>query len=184
MKPCPFDPASHEATTITKPALGMSADYGLTPQPNTSDPDPLAKSQSSLAYSEAGVDTGELIIRGGTHYEFSFIPNVAFGGTLRGADMTAWYTTAWFDKYVKGDASADRRLLTNRWRSDSLEAAIDPNHDGNMFSFYYPSRLDIGLARGGRFGCEDLRGSCPGIVTDDGRSGGYSYLEVATSPDG
>ena len=88
MKPCPFDPASHEAATITKPALGMSADYGLTPQPNTSDPDPLAKSQSSLAYSEAGVDTGELIIRGGTHYEFSFIPNVAFGGTLRGADRS------------------------------------------------------------------------------------------------
>ncbi len=184
VKPCPFDPASHEATTITKPALGMSADYGLTPTPYTSDPDPLAKSQSSLAYSEAGVDTGQLNIRGGTHYEFSFIPNVAFSATLRGADMTAWYTTAWFDKYVKGDASADRRLLTNRWRSDSLAAAIDPNHDGNMFSFYYPSRLDIGLARGGRFGCEDLRGSCPGIVTDDGRSGGYSYLEVATSPDG
>jgi dienelactone hydrolase len=184
VKPCPFDPASHEEAQITKPALGMSADYGLTPQPNTSDPDPLAKSRQSLAYSQAGVDTGELIIRGGTHYEFSFIPNVAFGGTLRGADMVAWYTAAWFDKYVKGDSSADRRLLTNRWRSDSLEAAIDPNHDGNMFSFYYPSRLDIGLARGGRFGCEDLRSSCPGMVSDDGRAGNYSYLDVATSPDG
>ena len=45
MKPCPFDPASHEAAPITKPALGMSADYGLTPNPYTSDPDPLAKSQ-------------------------------------------------------------------------------------------------------------------------------------------
>jgi dienelactone hydrolase len=184
VKPCPFDPASHEAAQITKPALGMSADYGLTPQPNTSDPDPLAKSQSSLAYSQAGVDTGELIIRGGTHYEFSFIPNVAFGGTLRGADMVAWYTTAWFDKYVKGDASADRRLLTTRWQADSLEAAIDPNHDGNMFSFYYPSRLDVGLARGGGFLCENLRSGCAGMVSDDGRAGGYSYVEVATSPDG
>jgi dienelactone hydrolase len=184
VKPCPFDPASHAEAQITKPALGMSADYGLTPQPNTSEPDPLAKSRQSLAYSQAGVDTGELIIRGGTHYEFSFIPNVAFGGTLRGADMVSWYTTAWFDKYVKGDASADRRLLTNRWRSDSLEAAIDPNHDGNMFSFYYPSRLDIGLPRGGRFGCEDLRAGCAGMASSDGWSGGYSYLEVATSPDG
>ena len=78
--------------------------------------------------------------------------------------MVAWYTAAWFDKYVKGDASADRRLLTTRWQSDSLEAAIDPNHDGNMFSSYYPSRLDIGLARGGRFGCEDLRSGCAGMV--------------------
>jgi dienelactone hydrolase len=184
VKPCPFDPASHEEAQITKPALGMSADYGLTPQPNTGDPDPLAKSQQSLAYSQAGVDTGELIIRGGTHYEFSFIPNMGFGGTLRGADMVAWYTTAWFDKYVKGDAGADRRLLTNRWQSDSLEAAIDPNHDGNAFSFYYPSRLDIRRAGGGRFTCENLRAGCTGMTSTDGWPGGYSYLDVATAPDG
>ena len=107
VKPCPADPASHDPVPITKPALGMSADYGLTPTPYTSDPDPLAKSRQSLAYSAAGVDTGELIVRGGTHYEFSFIPNVGFPATLRGADAVAWYTTAWFDKYVKGDATAD-----------------------------------------------------------------------------
>jgi dienelactone hydrolase len=181
VKPCPFDPASHEDASITKPALGMSADYGLTPEPNTSDPDPQAKSGQSLAYSQAGVDTGELIIRGGTHYEFSFIPNVAFGGTLRGADLVAWYTTAWFDKYVKQDGTADKRLLTTRWQSDALEAAIDLDHDGNMFSFYYPSRLDIRKSGGGRFVCEDLRAGCAGMSSSDGWSGGYSYLEVATA---
>jgi dienelactone hydrolase len=184
VKPCPSDPASHADAPITKPALGMSADYGLTPQPNTSDPDPLAKSTQSLAYSQAGVDTGEIIIRGGTHYEFSWIPNVGFGATLRGADAVAWYTTAWFDKYVKGDSGADKRLLTNRWRSDAREAAIDPGHDGNLFSFYYRSRLDIGLAKGGRFLCEDLRPACPGIVSTDGQPADYSYLKVATTPDG
>ncbi len=184
VKPCPADPASHAPAQITKPALGMSADYGLTPSLYTSDPDPQAKSTQSHAYSQAGVDTGEIVIRGGTHYEFSFIPNPAFGGTLRGADQVAWYTAAWFDKYVKGDASADRRLLTNRWRSDSAEAAIDPNHDGNLFSSYYRSRLDIGLSGSGGFTCEDLRAGCPGLVTSDGRPAGYSYLDVATSPDG
>ena len=184
VKPCPADPASHADASITKPALGMSADYGLTPQPNTGDPDPLAKSQQSLAYTQAGVDTGELIIRGGTHYEFSFIPNPGFGGTLRGADLVAWYTTAWFDKYVKRDSSADRRLLTARWQSDALSAAIDPNHDGNMYSFYYPSRLDIGRAGGGRFRCENLRAGCAGMSSNDGWAGSYSYLEVANSPDG
>ena len=99
--------------------------------------------------------------------------------------MVAWYTTAWFDKYVKGDASADRRLLTTRWRSDALEAAIDPNHDGNMFSFYYRSRLDIGLARRRAV---RVRGPAQRLrrawSSDDGWPGGYSYLEVATSPDG
>jgi hypothetical protein len=184
VKPCPSNPASHDPAPITKPALGMSADYGLTPTPYTSDPNPLAKSTQSLAYTQAGVDTGELVIRGGSHYEFSFIPNVGFPATLRGADEVAWYTTAWFDKYVKGDGSADKRLLTNRWRGDAQEAAIDPNHDGNMFSFYYRSRLDIGLAGGGRFTCEDLRTGCPGLFANDGRAAAYSYLAVDTAPDG
>jgi dienelactone hydrolase len=184
LKPCPSNPASHDPAPITKPALGMSADYGLTPTPYTSDPDPLAKSRQSLAYTQAGVDTGEIVIRGGSHYEFSFIPNIGFPATLRGADEVAWYATAWFDKYVKGDSSADKRLLTNRWRSDAREAAIDPNHDGNTFSFYYRSRLSVGLARGGRFTCEDLRQGCAGLVSSDGRPPDYSYLAVDTSSDG
>ena len=90
VKPCPSNPASHDPAPITKPALGLSADYGLTPTPYTSDPDPLAKSRQSLAYTQAGIDTGEIIIRGGTHYEFSFIPNDGFPETLRGADAVAW----------------------------------------------------------------------------------------------
>jgi dienelactone hydrolase len=184
VKPCPSNPASHDPAPITKPALGMSADYGLTPTPYTSDPDPLAKSTQSLAYTQAGVDTGEIVIRGGSHYEFSFIPNVGFPATLRGADAVAWYTTAWFDKYVKGDSTAGSRLLTSRWRSDAREAAIDPNHDGNVFSFYYRSRLNVGLPGGGRFACENLRQGCPGLVTNDGRPADYSYLAVDTSPDG
>ena len=29
--------------------------------------------------------------------------------TLRGIDLSAWYTTAWFDRYLKGDLTAQRR---------------------------------------------------------------------------
>src|SRR5207237_770596 len=83
---------------------------GLPPAPNTQLPDPNAKSTWSFNYSKAGVDTGEIIIRGGSHLDFSFIPNQAFGASLRGADEIAWYTTAWFDKYLKGDPGADARL--------------------------------------------------------------------------
>jgi dienelactone hydrolase len=185
-KPCPADPADRAVVPITKPGLGMSADYGLPPLPNTGLPEPLAKSKESLAYSEAGVDTGEIVIRGGSHLDFSFIPNQAFGASLRGPDEIAWYTTAWFDKYVKHQAGADKRLLTERWREDPLEAAVDPNHDGNAFSFYYLSRLDIHLAKGGPFDCEDMREGCPGMVPTrkDGFHGSYSYLAVDTSADG
>jgi hypothetical protein len=136
------------------------------------------------------VDTGELIIRGGSHLDLSFIPFPAiytpgppFGATLRGADLIDWYTTAWFDKYLKGDCTADRRLLTQRWRYDGEEASIDPNHDGNMFSFYYPSRLDIHLSGGQHYDNENLRTDTHGLMFNDGYSGQYAYISVDRSPD-
>ncbi len=184
-KPCPADPANRTTVPITKPGLGMSADYGLPPAPNTGLPEPHAKSTESLAYSQAGVDSGEIIIRGGSHLDFSFIPNQAFGASLRGPDEVAWYTSAWFDKYVKHQASADKRLLSDRWREDPAEAAIDANHDGNAFSFYYLSRLDIHLRSGQAFDCEDLREGCPGMLATkrDRYPGEYSYFGIDTSPD-
>ena len=182
--PCPANPADRTIPPITKPALGLSADYFLPPTPNTSQPNPTAKTTESFAYTSAGVDTGEIIIRGGSHLDFSFIPNVAFGASLRGADLIDWYTTAWFDKYVKShDPTADARLLTTRWQSDNVEAAIDPNHDGNMFSFYYQSRLDIHLAHGTAFDCEDLRTGCPAMAGADGAPPDYSYITLDTTPD-
>ncbi|HZY76380.1 MAG TPA: hypothetical protein VFE40_08680 [Jatrophihabitantaceae bacterium] len=182
-KGCPADPSARTTVPITKPGLGLSADYGLPPLPNTSQPDPTAKSVASEQYTAAGVDTGEIIIRGGSHLDFSFIPLVALGASLRGPDLTDWYTTAWFDKYLKHDPTADQRLLTTRWQHDAAEARVDPNHDGNAFSFYYPSRLDIRLADGTRWDCEDLRAGCVGMTADDGYSGSYSYVALATTPD-
>ncbi|HEY2167706.1 MAG TPA: hypothetical protein VGH01_11105 [Jatrophihabitantaceae bacterium] len=182
-KPCPADPAARTTVPITKPGLGISADYGLPPVPNLSLPHPSAKSVSSHAYTAAGVDSGEIVIRGGSHLDFSFIPLVALGASLRGPDLTAWYTTAWFDKYLKHDPTADARLLSSRWQNDAAEAKVDPSHDGNAFSFYYPSRLDIHLAAGAAWDCEDLRAGCPGMSPADGYAGAYSYLALATSKD-
>src|SRR3954465_9940439 len=85
-KPCPADPSQRTVAPITKPALGMSADYGLPATPHTSDPDPEAKTARSVQYTQAGVDSGEIIIRGGSHLDFSWIPNAAFIGSLRGAE--------------------------------------------------------------------------------------------------
>ena len=176
--------ANRTVVPIRKPALAMSADYFIPPEPNKSDPDPLAKSTESRAYTKAGVDSGELIIRGGTHYDFDWVPNQGFPATLRGADMIDWYTTAWFDKYVKGDCTADRRLLTDRWRHDGEEAAIDqPNHDGNMFSFYYRSRLAFHLAGGRFYDNEDMRSNGSGLTNADGYPGSYSFVNIARSPD-
>ena len=179
--PC-VDPAERAPAAITKPALNLTADYFIPPTPNTSQPDYEAKAAISKEYSAAGVDTGSIAIRGGTHYEFSWIPDPAFPAALRGADLTTWYTTAWLDAYVKGDATALRRLRTDRWRNDAPSAAVDPDRDANMLSRYYRSRLDIG--RGGeRFVCEDLRPGCPGLLADDGVGKDYDYLSIVTTPD-
>jgi len=202
---CPAHPTDRTPARITKPALGMTADYFLPPAPNTQQPDPYGcqspqtttnannygcKVYESQQYSKAGVDTGAIVIRGGSHLDFSFIPfpptytpGPPFGATLRGADEVAWYTTAWFDKYVKGDPTADARLLSNRWRHDGEEGAVDPTHDGNVFSFYYPSRLEFHRANGTLYDCEHLREGCPGLSDNDGYPGEYSYIALDRSPD-
>ena len=154
----------------------MSADYGLTPTPYASDPDRVSKSSAAQQIAAAGVPAGELVIRGGTHYEFSFIPNPAFGGTLRGEDLVAWYTTAWFDRFVKGDRKATARLFTDRWRADDDEAAVDPDHDGNLFSFYYDSPLWVD----GRT-CADLRTAQGCALAPDG-FGPFSALAASRAP--
>ncbi len=112
-RPVPPIPPTAPWCRSPSPRLGISADYGLPPTPNTSLPDPRAKEDESLAYSKAGVDSGEIVIRGGSHLDFSFIPNQAFGASLRGPDITDWYTTAWFDKYLKHEP-VGRRLAADR----------------------------------------------------------------------
>jgi hypothetical protein len=73
--------------------------------------------------------------------------------------------------------------MSNRWRADAIEARVDPHHDGNAFSFYYPSRLDIHRTDGSVWDCEDMRAGCAGMVATDGFTGTYSYVTIATRPD-
>ncbi len=164
------------------PALGLSSDYLLTPEPYTIVPDPDLKELGSLAYTKADVDTGEIVIRGGTHYEFGDVPTGAIPAGRRGIDLVTWYTLAWFDRYLKDEASADARLLTTRWRDDEIGGSVDPSHDPNLFSYHYRSRLDIHLIGGGTFDCEELRAGCAEQVTPSADCGpaSFSYLAVDT----
>ncbi|HEX8066545.1 MAG TPA: hypothetical protein VF520_08465 [Thermoleophilaceae bacterium] len=166
------------------PSLGITNDSFTGTESKSADPDPLERSQGSLGFSKAGIDTGQIAIRGGTHFEYSYLPSRAFRATLRGIHLAAWYTTAWFDKYVKGDPSADARLLSARWRRDPGDLDVDPAGGGNLYSFYYRSRLDVRLASGSRFVCEDLREGCPGQTADDGAPPTYSFLDAVRRVDG
>jgi pimeloyl-ACP methyl ester carboxylesterase len=159
------------------PALGMSADYYEAPQPYTSDPPPLDKDQGYAAYRRAGEDAMEVIVRGGTHFEWSYAPGLP--ATLRGIDMATWYAQAWFDRYLKHKQSADRRLLSDRWRHDPQEKAVDVRGDPNLYSFYYRSKVAV-HRQGHLVRCGDLRKGCPDLVPKrrDGYPGEYSYLRA------
>ncbi len=194
---CASAPNTRTDATITKPALGVSNDYGITQTPFTSDPDPQGRTGAFLEYQAADVDSMQVNIRGGTHFEAAFIPGsftpLPLGAaTLRGNDLAAWYTTAWFDKYVKcpGEANptaceedADARLLTDRWRDDAPSAAVDQNSDPNVFSFYFRSRFDFTDAGGADQVCDDMRAGCPNMAPDGGPVP-YSFVADAFDTSG
>ena len=136
----------------------------------------------------------EFHIRGGTHEESAFIPGNTTGvlglASLRGTDMIAWYTTAWFDKYVKGAdggnadiEAADRALLTDRWQNDERGGSVDTNGDPNLYSFYRFSRYDL-HADGKEVICDDMRTGCDSMGPD-GYPAGYDIVADAyTAPQG
>lgn len=172
---------------LKKPAIGFSNDYGIAPTPNTSDPDPLAPSTGERGYEKAGVDSMQVIIRGGTHEEYAFIPGQtipALGlATYRGMDMQTWYSVAWFDRYVKCEdaackRAADRRLLTDRWRNDGPGGKVDPSRDPNLFSFYLRSRYRLTTAAGRKVSCTDMRKGCS-TMSPDGLPPRYFQIDDA-----
>jgi len=194
---CASAPGSRADAAITKPALGISNDYGIVQTPFLADPNPEEKLTAFKAYREARVDAMQMTIRGGSHEESAFIPGrvapVPLGSaTLRGQDLIAWYTTAWFDKYVKCPglrrarrcgARADRRLSTDRWLHDEPGRSVDLNDDANLFSFYFRSRFNLAAARGGRLRCADMRTGCASM-RPDGAPLPYSLVRDAHRPDG
>lgn len=166
------------------PALGITGDYVL-PSVFVDRPSSGAKDASSRDYSAAGVDTASITVRGASHVDWTWVVSAPLA-TLRGVDMGAWYTVAWFDKYLRADPTADRRLLTRRWAADGSNAAVDPARDPNMFSRWFRSRIDIRLTSGRRVRCEDLRQGCTTswpAASDCGPRGRFGYLAVATAPD-
>ena len=159
------------------PALGMGADYGLVPAPHSEDPDPEDRNGGFARWRAAGIDAMQVNLRGATHYEWSYAP-MMLPASLRGIDVAAWYTTAWLDKYVKGDPTADARLLTDRFLADPVEQAVDASEGGNLMSFYLRSPFAITAADGSALSCADLHSGCAALRGDDGlpREPAYSYL--------
>ena len=189
-------PEHQSGSTARVPALGISNDYGFWMEPTTERPDPLAQQGGYLALKEAGLDTMEVVLRGATHLEYTYIPLVLPASRL-GERFASHYTVAWFDRYLKGDENAFDRLVTTAFDGGadatsigagdySPEAALaDPTNpiagnvpytiEGmevpNALSFYYDSAYSLtDPATGTRHTCADMAepGACPPPTDESG----------------
>jgi hypothetical protein len=150
------------------PALGVQSEYGFevepywmegsssfTPQPHSPDqgPDPKREKATGFdAWQKAGVDSMVVVPRASTHLEYTDIPYV-LPASRYGQDVTSWYTQAWFEKYLKHDPTADKRLLSTQF------SYLEPTDSGKWkpvrlsrekyLSFYFCSAYAFRLAGGG-----------------------------------
>jgi dienelactone hydrolase len=173
------------AALLHVPALGLTNDYLFNTQPTTSPPDPHAKMGGFAQLRDAGVDSEMIAFRGATHLTYSYIPQV-FQASELDERMASYYTVAWFDRYLKGDATGFDRLTAGTFDdsadTDSIGAGVydpakaDPSdpYAGNVpytiagievpdaVSFYYQSAWALhDPATGAPATCVDVRAGCP-----------------------
>ncbi|KQO19206.1 alpha/beta hydrolase [Acidovorax sp. Leaf78] len=184
---------------LRTPALGIGADYYFKVVPTTEAPEPAKvntqggrgrggephpKDPGYQELKSAGMDTMLVVLRAGTHLDFSL-----FGGPASryGESVINYYTLAWFDRYLKGahdpalaadafrrltaptfDDSADRHNISQGMydqavAGDSVLKGNRPYLVGgtpvrDRLSFYYQSRCAITQpGRSVRVASEDMR---------------------------
>ena len=166
---------------LRTPTVFFTADYNCQqvpvclPQPRDSAPDPLGpgnKDEDFRRLRAAGVDTMKVALRAAVHLDWTEWPEL--NGSRYGTITTLYYTLAWFDRYLKGDAAATRRLTARRFddsadvhsistgRFDPITATnVPPQIAGqrvrDRLSFHFRSGYWLET---GRAACEDLRGKC------------------------
>ena len=158
---------------IHAPALAICSEYGFTQEPpKTEAPSRDFKAgafEQIVAHAES-VDTMLVIPRASTHLEYDYVPLV-FPATRYGERVAMYYTLAWFDRYVKGEASATARLIATRF-DDSADRSsigagtydaatnsnvpykIEGDCTSNRLSFYYASRFHL---EGGALTNDDMQ---------------------------
>jgi hypothetical protein len=163
--PLPGGGPSSAPVSVRTPVMNQSGEYGLTPFPFTSPPDPDAHKAAFAKWVEAGVPAFTLTVRGSSHYEWSLLPNFPTSSwcpeTIEGFCSGGWgnalaqhYTLAWFDRWLKlpgepGYDDADARLLDDNGPQGR-----------NKLSYRYKSARSFPDRAGVMHSCEDIRAGC------------------------
>jgi hypothetical protein len=155
------------------PAMGQAGDYFLTPTPYPSPPDPDGKRGGFLTWTAAGVPSYQLVIEGGTHYEWSLLPTFPTtawepgGPGGWGNPLARHFTVAWLDRWLKvqgepGFDDADARLLALDARpdADDLQGGDVPASWCDRLSFHFTSSLRFPTRDGAVQSVDDIAASC------------------------
>jgi dienelactone hydrolase len=168
---------------LRTPALFMTADFNCQKVPvclpvrYAEPPDPHGPGDKDTDFQRvraAGVDTMKVSLRAATHLDFTqFAPTPP--SSRYGAIVTSYYTLAWFDRYLKGERGALRRLTATTFDGSAdlhyiSGGTFDPATQRNVpahiggrpvadrLSFHFRSAYYFGH---GRVRCEDMRAGCP-----------------------
>ncbi|MGH2793311.1 MAG: alpha/beta hydrolase family protein [Actinomycetota bacterium] len=139
--------------TPTVPAMGQNGESFTEPSFHYSRPDPEEKKDAFNVWRAAGVDTMQIAPRSATHLEWSYIPQLPLAASSWGQAIAAYYTLAWFDKYLSDDPGADARLLT-----DLYNQPANPNCGGkdDCYSIYFKSAYHFHDTGGTLHACDDI----------------------------
>lgn len=179
------------SSTVTPrvPAMGHSSEYGLTPVPHGSPPDPEAHKTAFDNWQAAGIPVYQITPQGSTHYEWSLIPTFPTSSWCPDDDgsscsaglgqaLAEHYSVAWFDRWLKqpdepGYADADQRLLDDStWHP--------------FYSFYYRSARAYPDRQGLLQQCADIRAGCTltrtgAVGAGTGGSMNFTWLAIISS---
>jgi hypothetical protein len=128
-------PTGDEPIDIAVPGLGLASDG--------TNADPDFKKYAFERWREAGVPSGMLVFEGVAHDDFSQ------GASSDEATLHrfAYYTLAWFDRWLRDDTSAIDRLLTRDvLGTDATALLSDTQHS----AWYLPGAME----------CDDWRTGC------------------------
>lgn len=124
---CPA-PAS-EWLPARVPALDIEGDYMYVPWPRPAGTSRDSRLEAFHRWVDAGVDAMTLVLRGGTHFDYSSVP-LGLPALRDGQAVAARFTRLWFDKYLRGDTSASAALVAptfrmRRWDPMGRETDVD-----------------------------------------------------------
>jgi dienelactone hydrolase len=170
-----FDSYAHFSHRVGPrvPTMYLQSEQELFSGPRLAPPPPTALHATRADYrrfQRSRIPTLYGVLAGSTHQEFAYLgPEAHLPASAAGQRVATYYALAWLDRWTKGAAGAERRLLAARFDTSVDRSAIglgrwnpvtqqnEPRHLAGLpvadsLSRYYLSQADFG-----RHHCADLR---------------------------